>query len=218
MSELKLSEYIKSKKTGTVMKLAVAFILSFALLFVGITAVSSYSKTADVSTIVMTTDDGTYLNANKGGRVVMNGLKVGASKTQTLRQGQNITLSATAYEGYAFAGYYSYDTLISNDPIFKFNTNQFANVSARFAKIVKMELCFQNPDDLYGRELIYLNSYHIGQKVVITEELKKSGLVDESKLSLFENSKPIVKLDMPTPDGYVLDKNLIIVGSEKFCC
>ena len=41
MSELKLSEYIKSKKWGTVMKLAVAFILSFALLFVGVVAVSS---------------------------------------------------------------------------------------------------------------------------------------------------------------------------------
>ena len=209
MARFRPFEYLKNQSKNTLLKLAIAFVLIIAMLVIGSTAVWPYYNTGSLFVKVMTTDDGNYYTANKGGIVYMDGQMVGAFEKQECKQGQNITLSATAYEGYAFAGYYSYDTLISNDPIFKFNTNQFANVSARFAKIVKMELCFQNPDDLYGRELIYLNSYHIGQKVVITEELKKSGLVDESKLSLFENSKPIVKLDMPNPAPLSSNSNVI---------
>ncbi|MBR5012705.1 MAG: hypothetical protein IKY15_02065, partial [Clostridia bacterium] len=218
MSELKLSEYIKSKKLGTVMKLAVAFILSFALLFVGVVAVSSYSKTADVSTIVMTTDDGEYFNANKGGMVSMNGQKVGASKTQTLRQGQSITLTAEANDGYSFVGYFDSAgkdaKLLSTENTYVLSAEEEGKVYANFAKNFQLEFKLDNPFDEFGAPIYFKQTFYVGQEIDVKEVISQNEDIDENVAQYYENSVPSLSQEVQATTQYSFSKNKIVVGSD----
>ncbi|MBQ2713501.1 MAG: hypothetical protein IJF22_00845, partial [Clostridia bacterium] len=218
MSELKLSEYIKSKKWGTVMKLAVAFILSFALLFVGVVAVSSYSKTADVSTIVMTTDDGEYFNANKGGKVSMNGQKVGASKTQTLRQGQSITLTAEANDGYSFVGYFDSTDKnakpLSTENTYVHSAEEEGKIYANFAKNFELEFQLDNPFDEFGERIIFKQTFYVGQEIDVKEVISQNEDIDENVAQYYENSIPELSQEVQATTQFSFSKNKIVVGSD----
>ena len=107
MSETKLDKS-KNSKLGNLLKFVLIAILGFALLGMGIHTAVSYSKTADVTISVISTDDGVYANAMYGGNASINGTNIGAAgHTQTLRVGQKVAVSAEANEGYSFSGWWA---------------------------------------------------------------------------------------------------------------
>ena len=212
MTETKPSE---NKQRSKLLKILLVAFLSIALMFAGVITLNSHTKMMDVRFSVMSTEDGTYHNATQGGRLSVNNARVGASLTQTVREGQAITLKAEANEGYSFAGYFtSLDnkTPLSTDAEYAFvPTTNTAQIYASFAKNYDITFTVGDPFN-DGSSISFTETFYVGQKVTISDVIANSSSLGEGYAAYFENSTAELGQE-ENVGGFSFSKNQITVGA-----
>ncbi|MBR3790657.1 MAG: hypothetical protein IKK20_02515, partial [Clostridia bacterium] len=216
MSEIKLHKS-KNSKLGGLLKFVLVAILGFALLGVGIHTVVSYSKTADVTISVLSTDDGIYTNAVNGGSASINGTNVGAGYVQTLRVGQKVSAKAQANEGYSFSGWWAdqnrhtplsmkaEDVLVIKQDI--------SRIYASFAKNYEIEFEIGDPFN-DGQTLSFTETLYVGQNVKVSDMIANNAALGDSAADIaayYENSIPMAE---SVSGGFSFSKNKIVVGTS----
>ena len=173
------------------------------------------AKTVDMRFSVMSTVDGTYYNATQGGRLSVNSERVNSNLSQTVREGQVLTLRAEANEGYSFAGYYNSDNNsipLSLSAEYSFIvSSDVSEIYASFAKNYDITFTVGDPFNS-GSTLSFTETFYVGQKVTISDVIANSSSLGTEYAEYFKNSTAEMGQG-ENVGGFSFAKNQITVGA-----